>query len=256
MNQTDGFWGTPDTTNMFCENKYAVSHLVAEFNNSWSSLVYVAVGLYGVSKTISEGYHHCFVIAFTALAVTGLGSTLFHMTMRFGLQLTDEIPMMLLGLGFFACQSQTHPLLSGTAGVAFNTLVVLFLLAITTAYVYFGVYEIFIHSCTVIYVLTIIIGYASQATQRRTKMCMYSGSGGILAGRIFWEMERAFCGHAPGVSWFHVVWHFLSCAAAYYWILFLIFLREEKCGVASVLKAPKSEAMTKQALDWHYCWRK
>ena len=39
------FWGTPDVSVVFCENKYNVSNYIAEYYNTMSALSYVIVGL-------------------------------------------------------------------------------------------------------------------------------------------------------------------------------------------------------------------
>ena len=39
------FWGTPDVSVSFCEDKYVVSNYIAEYYNTMSALSYVIVGL-------------------------------------------------------------------------------------------------------------------------------------------------------------------------------------------------------------------
>lgn len=158
----EGYWGSPDTTTIFCEEKYANSIYFAEFWNSITSLIYIVVGAYGMRKTLACGFNWCFVFTFASLTITGVGSTLFHMTMRFTLQLTDEIPMLCLGVGFLACQNRTMPLLRGTSGLVFYSFVTAAMIAATIVYIVLGIYDIFIHSCTFIYAVSIILGYMNQ----------------------------------------------------------------------------------------------
>ena len=39
------YWGTPDVSVSFCEDKYVVSNYIAEYYNTMSALSYVIVGL-------------------------------------------------------------------------------------------------------------------------------------------------------------------------------------------------------------------
>ena len=40
------FWGKPDVSVSFCEEKYVVSDYIAEYYNTMSALSYVIVGIY------------------------------------------------------------------------------------------------------------------------------------------------------------------------------------------------------------------
>ena len=71
-----------------------VTPWVAEFWNTLSSLAMVVAGLVGLSLR-----RHCarkFRFAFGLLALVGLGSVAFHGTLRFELQMLDELPMLYL----------------------------------------------------------------------------------------------------------------------------------------------------------------
>ena len=41
----DGFWGIPDASVVFCEEKYIESYWVGEYYNTLSSLMYICVGI-------------------------------------------------------------------------------------------------------------------------------------------------------------------------------------------------------------------
>ena len=88
-----GFWGVPTASIDWCEQNYAVVPWVAEFWNTLSSLAMVGAGTLGVStRRFAPGVR----VAFALLVGVGLGSVAFHGTLRFGLQMLDELPMLYL----------------------------------------------------------------------------------------------------------------------------------------------------------------
>ncbi|KNZ64179.1 hypothetical protein VP01_1058g7 [Puccinia sorghi] len=78
-----GYWGPSTASIDWCEANYAITRFIAEFTNTLSNLVFVGIALVGV------------------------GSFLFHATLRYEWQLGDELPMI------FCCAFITY--------VAFDT---------------------------------------------------------------------------------------------------------------------------------------
>ena len=83
----DGFWGIPDASVDFCENKYIESYWVGEFYNTLSSLMYICVGIPFLFTKISD-------IAIYVIGI-GVGSIMLHGTLRCYGQWVDEIFMIL-----------------------------------------------------------------------------------------------------------------------------------------------------------------
>ena len=88
----DVFWGTPDATVSFCENKYVKYDWIAEYHNTISSLCYVMVGL-GIIKMTR------FKFLGQLMCCVGVGAMLLHGTLRHWAQMGDEMSM--LSLSFF-----------------------------------------------------------------------------------------------------------------------------------------------------------
>ena len=90
-----GFWGTPTSTVDWCEVNYAVTPFVCEFFNTLSSLAMIAAGVLGACL-----HRHVFdrwtLATFGLLGLVGVGSVAFHGTLRFELQMLDELPMLYL----------------------------------------------------------------------------------------------------------------------------------------------------------------
>src|SRR3982751_4542751 len=88
-----GFWGAPTASIDWCEQNYALLPWVCEAFNTVSSLAMVLAGALGLSRR-TVGRH--VRVAFALLVLVGLGSIAFHATLRFELQMLDELPMLYL----------------------------------------------------------------------------------------------------------------------------------------------------------------
>src|SRR5712675_3614440 len=88
-----GFWGAPTASIDWCEQNYALLPWVCEAFNTVSSLAMVFAGALGLSRrSFARGVR----VAFALLVLVGLGSIAFHATLRFELQMLDELPMLYL----------------------------------------------------------------------------------------------------------------------------------------------------------------
>jgi dihydroceramidase len=103
----DGYWGKPSSTVDWCERNYQVTFYVAEFFNSISSFAMICCGLLGVLVHFKD-LEERFFFAFISVVVVGIGSTAFHGTLWFSLQMLDELPMIYSALILAYCLIQ-HP---------------------------------------------------------------------------------------------------------------------------------------------------
>lgn len=88
-----GYWGPPTSTLDWCEENYISTLYIAEFWNTISSGFMVLAPLLMVGVGVREGHDRRFLLSFLAVAVVGIGSWLFHMTLLYSMQLMDELPM-------------------------------------------------------------------------------------------------------------------------------------------------------------------
>ena len=88
-----GFWGEITSSIDWCELNYVVLSFVAEFWNSLSSFSMVFAGMLGVlaHRRVLETR---FLLAFACVSVVGVGSVLFHASLKHGTQMLDELPML------------------------------------------------------------------------------------------------------------------------------------------------------------------
>jgi dihydroceramidase len=243
-----GFWGPVDANHQFCEPHYDNTFFLAEFYNALSSLIYVGIGIY-IFRRIQDPWIRatCYW-----LCLIGVGSFLFHGTMRHSMQLLDEIPMVgLLGTGCLS-KVEHHPWLHGNTSL-WRFVVFISFAAVALTYVWFDRYELFIHGFTAlvavdgIIALTMPLRTVSQL--QNGNFLRYSFLVTLLVGRFFWEVEDRVCQSMPQVWPLHVVWHFFSGMSAYYGVLFNSLVRDgnQDLSWAPLVPVPNSLKAKKTA---------
>ncbi|KAJ2559189.1 hypothetical protein EV175_000451 [Coemansia sp. RSA 1933] len=87
-----GIWGDVTSSMDWCEENYEWTPLIAEFFNSWSSLAMVILG--EACARMNPTGNSTFTLLGRAITVVGIGSWLFHATLKYSMQMTDELPML------------------------------------------------------------------------------------------------------------------------------------------------------------------
>ena len=82
------FWGYPDASVSFCEDKYVKNDYVAEYYNTISACSYILVGMfYYKTKLRKIG---------RSIILLGIGTGVLHCTLRYYGQIIDEGAMLML----------------------------------------------------------------------------------------------------------------------------------------------------------------
>lgn len=98
----DGYWGHIDAEFNWCEYNYHHSYYIAEPYNVFTSFIFVivaAIGAYLYGHLGSIVYD--FMYLDFMFCLIGIGSMLYHATLKYSMQLLDEIPMFYLAS--YAC---------------------------------------------------------------------------------------------------------------------------------------------------------
>jgi dihydroceramidase len=229
MAASEPVWGRIDAAHVFCEPKYATSPHVAEFYNAASSLVYVVAGGVGLALARRWALDWRIQAGWVALVVVGVGSVLFHATMRFAMELCDEIPMLFLVLAFLVGKEDCVGFMSGPAGRRRFRLVALALIAVSVvSYVALFVYEIFVYSFGLAVLFEIGLDLACRPKTWQTRACFGAAVACIGTGYAIWQLEQNLCAQHPRLWPLHMVWHLLSCLGGVFAIVHNVFLRKEK----------------------------
>ena len=88
-----GYWGEVTSTLLWCEQKYQWSKYLAEPVNSLTNALFLACAAYAMYRVHTERLHARFYGCALGVGAVGVGSLLFHMTLKHEAQLLDELPM-------------------------------------------------------------------------------------------------------------------------------------------------------------------
>lgn len=233
--QQRGFW-TQTATIDWCESNYDLSYYVAEFWNTISNLAFVLPQLYQFNhlssyKIIEPTYRW----AFLSLALVGLGSFLFHMTLSRPMQMFDETSMILVSLhGFYLLYIIKEPNVNRKV---LATSLVLYGLIFLGLYVFLVEWPIFHHTTFGLLVYaSIFIGYQLKKSHGPhykfwTVLTMQHSA------FVFWLIDKHYCEtltyfretHIPLVFkplfQFHAIWHLLMGLGSHIFFCGIIRLR-------------------------------
>ncbi|KAI0165948.1 alkaline phytoceramidase-like protein [Xylariaceae sp. FL1272] len=89
----DGFWGDKTSTLNFCEEDYVMSYYCAEVCNTVTNALFLWFGYRGIRDCLRYAHPTIFFVTFVGYIIVGVGSTLFHATLKYPMQLLDELAM-------------------------------------------------------------------------------------------------------------------------------------------------------------------
>ncbi|KAG7876272.1 hypothetical protein KL938_004663 [Ogataea parapolymorpha] len=108
-----GFWGPVTATIDWCEENYIFTPYIAEVVNSFTNFIFVALAMGHLWSTFKNNFGSLYVFISIGFASVGIGSFLFHMTLRYEYQLMDELPMVYvtaLPFGYIFSWNQPRPI--------------------------------------------------------------------------------------------------------------------------------------------------
>ena len=88
MNKSIYYWGQPDTTVSFCEEKYTKNAWIAEYYNTISAMSYILFGAFFLATKIK----HIGI----SMIILGLSTMTMHGTLRYYGQWLDECSMLFI----------------------------------------------------------------------------------------------------------------------------------------------------------------
>ena len=185
------FWGSPDVSVSFCEDKYVVSNYIAEYYNTMSALSYVIVGLL-FYKTRLKNLSKIIILL-------GLGTALLHGTLRFYGQWLDEISMLILSfyiikeVRLIRLNKQTNDL---------------YLFPLIFNYFLFSHYFCYFFIVFVsLQIYTYKIAQKDYKKCSKREYCLIKAYSIILLFSTFcWFLDQVFCDYVR-VFQLHAVWH-------------------------------------------------
>lgn len=251
----DGIWGEQTSTLNWCEEDYNITPYCAELVNTLTNLIFMYLGFKGIRNCILYGHPPVFIVAYIGYLFVGFGSMAFHSTLKYSMQLADELPMI------YTTYIMTFATFSYSKSPRFAFLVGLGLFSLAlfiTAYYHLSKNPVFHQvafasttAATVFRGMYIMeaqlrpaIRKRSQDTARADKlmkqmwMLAATGISAFLIGFGIWNLDNIYCHHLRRMRDYimlpwaivlegHGWWHLFTGLGAYYFIVWRIWL--EKC---------------------------
>jgi hypothetical protein len=185
------FWGYPDVSVSFCEDKYVVSDYIAEYYNTMSALSYVIVGLLFYKTRLKN--------LSLILISLGLGTALMHSTLRYYGQWLDELSMLVLS--FYIIKEIKR--------LRFKKIISDFylLLLILPYFTFEGYFCYFFLVFISLQVYTYIIVQKDYKDYSKGEYLLVKGYSGVLIfSSLCWVTDQLFCESVRNYQ-LHAVWH-------------------------------------------------
>lgn len=231
-----GFWGPPTSSVDWCEANYAHTRWVAELFNTTSSLAMVLAGLLGLLLH-RRSLERRFALCFASLVIVGLGSVGFHATLRFELQMADELPMLYTAIVmlYILLENQRErrfgswfPLL-----LAAHALLVTSLTAFARGRLQFYLFHTSFGSMEAFSLYGVYRLHRRQPLSPVGKL-FHVGIAAYLVAIVLWFIDLRFCPLLSGLPahggfnpQLHAVWHVLVSCGFYCLLLVVAYHRLE-----------------------------
>ncbi|KAG7143510.1 Alkaline ceramidase 3 like protein [Verticillium longisporum] len=189
-NGHEGFWGPKTVTLNFCEEDYVVSYYCAEICN--------------------HKHDRIFVISFLGYIIVGAGSTAFHSTLKYPMQLVDELSMIYTTcvMCFATFTYRRSNRFSACLGLALMALA-----AFITAYYHISKDPLFHqNSYGILTAIVLLRSVYVMETELRPKLHAQDPAKAKRILATMWLM---------GHGW----WHLMTGLGGYYYIVWGIWLR-------------------------------
>jgi len=225
-------FGEPTSTLDWCEDNYEVTWYIAEFWNTVTNLSMILPSMYGIYQARKQHLEARFLILNFLFLLVGIGSWMFHMSLRYTMQLLDELPMV-WGTGYMIyCMHMalTSPQLGSIkAAVSITVYCTLFTIVYLTfknPIIHQTMYGLLV--CVIFYqcVKLLQTQYSKEAA-----MLYLAGLAMYLVGFFLWNIDTHFCWRVQEfraavpeilrpLTQLHGWWHLLAGYATYMNILY------------------------------------
>lgn len=233
-----GFWGPATSTIDWCEQNYEVTYYIAEFWNSVSNLMFIIPPLVTACNLKNHLDPACLMTLFY-MAFTGVGSFAFHSTLRFSMQLWDELSMVWSGL--FILYQIIRSFKGDSASRSYILPIILYGIGTCAIYlssntpVIFQVAYGFIHFTVLLFAFRLKNRYPVDMRLYWSAVILSS------AGFLLWNIDNHMCPSLERIrsllrpdpisrcmipmTQFHALWHCLAGYGAFCMVLFVMQAR-------------------------------
>lgn len=236
-----GFWGIPTSTIDWCEENYVVSTYIAEALNTITNAIFIGIAGFAIYHAYHNRLEPRFIFTAFGFLLVGVGSWLFHMTLKYQFQLLDELPMIYATcIPFWSVFSEFKtPKQSLLVGLgifsAANTLTVIYLY-VKDPTLHQAAYGIL--NAAIIFKSVALAGKYVKAEAAKTNLrnTMISGIAIFALGYLLWNLDIHLCSmvRAKRRDWGipygfilegHGWWHISTGTGVYYYLVYIEYLR-------------------------------
>ena len=184
------YWGEPDSSVSFCEDKYIESDYIAEYYNTLSAISYIIIGCIYLHTRLKE-------IGYVTITM-GVGTCLLHGTLRYYGQWLDELTM--LTLSFFIINRIRIINKICKISKLYLYFLIIFYFVFQKEHIVFLVIFTFMQ----IYTYSIITIPNDSLKKHSIIVSLYSNI--FLFSSVCWICDQIFCDYVKHL-YLHAVWH-------------------------------------------------
>ncbi|KAI1278787.1 Alkaline ceramidase 3 [Halotydeus destructor] len=229
-NSEHGYWGEPTSTIDWCERNYEVTLYIAEFWNSVSNLFFIVPPLVVFFKLWKQDVDRISLLALLYMAFTGIGSFAFHATLKYEMQLWDELGMVWSAIFVFCLIFRmVHPKYGSQ--VVLPT--ILYGIFANGVYLFLQTPIIFQLAYALLHYSVLYLSYKLLAVYPSDSRLYYGALIAHHVAFILWNIDNNLCGLLETIrealptscepfTQLHAIWHFLAGYGSFALILFCI----------------------------------
>ncbi|ORX55411.1 alkaline ceramidase 3 [Piromyces finnis] len=250
----NGYWSPTTSSIDWCEENYTMTKYIAEFWNTLSNGIYIAFALIGIWFVKKYHYEKRYFWAYFGLLCIGIGSWLFHMTLKYQMELADELPMIYTCCISIYCIFETSNIKTYRPYILINLWIIALLF--TVIYTEIISWPWFQHGA-IIFLIGVII-YRSlyyihdlsntNALKKNLSIQKHLNILRVLLvvcaftyalAFLLWNIDNTQCNYLislrnkyPSLKFlfqFHAWWHILTGIGTYYYFIFSQYLRNIIC---------------------------
>tara|TARA_B100000963_G_scaffold277573_1_gene245956 strand:- start:16410 stop:17015 length:606 start_codon:yes stop_codon:yes gene_type:complete len=194
MDNITYYWGEPDISVKFCENKYDKYFWIAEYHNTISSIIYLLVGIFYYYTKIRPLSYYLFFMGFSTAVM--------HGTLRYYGQILDELSIILIfheNIKRLYKKNYTIPLI-------FNLL--MYLRFYQHYYVFLSIF--FTYKFLILKKLCF-----KKKFKQNEEIFIYIYYFYFSLAGICWFIDQKLCNYYSYIE-FHALWHYFSGFAIFF----------------------------------------
>ena len=185
------YWGLPDASVSFCENKYEKNEYIAEYYNTISAIPYILVGIFYYKSGLKK--------IGGSIIFLGLGTIILHGTLRYYGQLLDESSMLILSFNIIN-KIRERRFLKEFSNIYCFFLIIFYFIFYNKFYVFFIIF-----GSLQFYTYNLITnGKNSNLLKKNWWIIIYKNV--FLFSFFCWTLDQLFCEYVKYL-YLHAIWH-------------------------------------------------